>query len=153
MNPRTMAVTGIERPAGAQKPRSIAAGAVGRAVMAVVTAAVAVVMAVGVAAVPVGAVVPGRNGKIAFTSGRDGNSEIYSMNPNGTAQTRLTNNPASDFQPEWAIAITARKIKSRMTQTHGQGQSQSQSRTQSQSSHSTVRVQCQDSDGGRCWDS
>ena len=37
--------------------------------------------------------------KIAFTSNRDfnGNSEIYVMNANGSNQTRLTNNPASDI--------------------------------------------------------
>ena len=36
---------------------------------------------------------------IAFTSTRDGNSEIYIMNPDGTNQTRLTNNFAEDTQP------------------------------------------------------
>jgi hypothetical protein len=41
----------------------------------------------------------GTNGKIAFTSSRDGNNEIYTMNSDGTGQTRLTNHPESDFQP------------------------------------------------------
>ncbi|MBK6587582.1 MAG: PD40 domain-containing protein [Acidobacteria bacterium] len=36
---------------------------------------------------------------IAFTSNRDGNSEVYIMNPDGTNQTRLTNNFADDTQP------------------------------------------------------
>lgn len=45
---------------------------------------------------------PGENGKIAFTSNRDGNAEIYVMNPDGTGQTRLTNNAASDFEPSWS---------------------------------------------------
>src|SRR5215210_2428634 len=40
---------------------------------------------------------PGTNGKIAFTSNRDGNQEIYIMNPDGTDQKRLTNNAAFDF--------------------------------------------------------
>ena len=40
--------------------------------------------------------------KIAFTSRRDGNLEIYVMNADGTAQTRLTNNAASDFNPVWS---------------------------------------------------
>ena len=31
-------------------------------------------------------------GRIAFTSDRDGNYEIYTMNADGTGQTRLTNN-------------------------------------------------------------
>ena len=34
--------------------------------------------------------------KIFFTSNRDGNREIYSMNTEGSAQTNLTNDPASD---------------------------------------------------------
>jgi Tol biopolymer transport system component len=39
--------------------------------------------------------------KIAFQSLRDGNSEIYVMNPDGSGQTNLTNNPAKDMQPSW----------------------------------------------------
>src|SRR5947209_10998016 len=31
------------------------------------------------------------SGKIAFSSNRDGNLEIYVMNPDGTGQTNLTN--------------------------------------------------------------
>ncbi len=37
--------------------------------------------------------------KIAFVSTRDGNSEIYVMNADGTNQTRLTNNSADDQNP------------------------------------------------------
>ena len=37
--------------------------------------------------------------QIAFTSNRDGNDEIYVMNANGSSQTRLTDNPASDGSP------------------------------------------------------
>jgi Tol biopolymer transport system component len=48
---------------------------------------------------PAAAVVPGTEGTIVFDSNRDGNTEIYSMNPNGSAQTRLTTNPATDSQP------------------------------------------------------
>ena len=36
---------------------------------------------------------PGNNGRIAFTSDRDGTYQIYSMNPDGSGQTRLTNDP------------------------------------------------------------
>ncbi len=43
-----------------------------------------------------------RNGKIAFTSDRDGNREIYSMNPNGSAIRRLTFNPHEDDYPAWS---------------------------------------------------
>jgi Tol biopolymer transport system component len=42
------------------------------------------------------------NGKIAFASDRDGNSEIYLMNADGTGQTRLTNGPDWKTQPTWS---------------------------------------------------
>ena len=42
------------------------------------------------------------NGKIAFVSRRDGNSEIYLMNPDGSNQTNLTNNSADDYDPAWS---------------------------------------------------
>ena len=45
---------------------------------------------------------PGVNGRIAFESTRDGNSEIYSMNADGSDQRRLTNNAWSDAQPAWS---------------------------------------------------
>jgi TolB protein len=45
---------------------------------------------------------PGRNGKIAFASLRDGNFEVYVMNADGTAQTRLTNAAQSDGIPTWS---------------------------------------------------
>lgn len=41
-------------------------------------------------------------GKITFTSDRDGNSEIYLMNADGTGQTRLTNSPAREDYPTWS---------------------------------------------------
>ncbi len=37
--------------------------------------------------------------KIIFWSSRDGSSEIYMMNPNGSQQARLTNHRSSDFSP------------------------------------------------------
>ncbi len=43
-----------------------------------------------------------RNGKIAFTSDRDGNREIYLMNSNGTGQYRLTNNSTVDDHATWS---------------------------------------------------
>jgi Tol biopolymer transport system component len=39
---------------------------------------------------------------IAFVSTRDGNTEIYAMNPDGSNQTRLTNNSARDGRPVWS---------------------------------------------------
>jgi Tol biopolymer transport system component len=53
-------------------------------------------------AAPTHASFPGQNGKIAFASNRDGNWEIYSMNPDGSDQTNLTNNPATDWEPTWS---------------------------------------------------
>ncbi|HYT05809.1 MAG TPA: hypothetical protein VEM13_13115 [Gemmatimonadales bacterium] len=43
---------------------------------------------------------------IAFVSARDGNFEIYVMKPDGSLQTRVTNNPAFDADPAWAITLT-----------------------------------------------
>lgn len=40
--------------------------------------------------------------KIVFMSTRDGNYEIYTMNPDGSDQTRLTDNPASEMWPIWS---------------------------------------------------
>jgi Tol biopolymer transport system component len=40
--------------------------------------------------------------KIAFASERDGNREIYIMNPDGSDQTRLTENHQSDLFPTWS---------------------------------------------------
>jgi Tol biopolymer transport system component len=40
--------------------------------------------------------------KIAFTSTRDGNYEIYIMNANGTGVTRLTNHAELDSYPAWS---------------------------------------------------
>ena len=43
--------------------------------------------------------------QIAFTSGRDGNEEIYVMSPDGSNQTNLTNNPADESYPDWSPGI------------------------------------------------
>lgn len=42
------------------------------------------------------------NGRIAFTTNRDGNFEIYTMNADGTDPQRLTNNPGFDMYPSWS---------------------------------------------------
>jgi Tol biopolymer transport system component len=39
---------------------------------------------------------------ILFESYRDGNSEVYVMNPDGTQETNLTNDPDSDDSPVWS---------------------------------------------------
>jgi TolB protein len=40
--------------------------------------------------------------KIAFTSDRDGNPEIYVVNSDGSGLRRMTNNPAIDVTPTWS---------------------------------------------------
>ena len=40
--------------------------------------------------------------KIAFVSKRDGNAEIYIMNPDGSEQVNLTQHPAEDYDPAWS---------------------------------------------------
>ena len=40
--------------------------------------------------------------KILFTSTRDGNREIYMMNPDGSEQVNLTQHPASDMSAAWS---------------------------------------------------
>ncbi|GMQ85787.1 MAG: hypothetical protein BMS9Abin07_1355 [Acidimicrobiia bacterium] len=54
------------------------------------------------AAQPVAATVPGDNGKIAFVSDRDGNSEIYVVDADGSDPVNLTSNPAADSAPSWS---------------------------------------------------
>ena len=46
--------------------------------------------------------VSGSNQKILFSSTRDGNHEVYSINPDGTGETRLTNDVAVDQAAVWS---------------------------------------------------
>jgi hypothetical protein len=50
-----------------------------------------------------GAVMPGDNGKIAFTRVDDSSKgEIYVVNPDGSGETNVTNDPANDHSPAWS---------------------------------------------------
>ncbi len=40
--------------------------------------------------------------KLAFVSDRDGNSEVYVMNADGSGQRNLTRNAAFDADPSWS---------------------------------------------------
>jgi Tol biopolymer transport system component len=44
--------------------------------------------------------------RIAFSSNRDGNYEIYLMNADGSRAERLTTDPADDFSPAWSPDAT-----------------------------------------------
>jgi Tol biopolymer transport system component len=62
---------------------------------------------------PAEAAFSGTNGKIAFTvygqhGGGSFHRDVYAMNPDGTGQTNLTNNPAEDFAP--AFSADGKKI-------------------------------------------
>lgn len=46
--------------------------------------------------------IPEPLGKIAFSSDRDGNFEIYVMNPDGGGQTRLTQTSTDNLRPTWS---------------------------------------------------
>jgi hypothetical protein len=76
------------------RPRVVLAAAAGGVLLAVGMLIVAAVS-------PAEAAFPGQNGKIAFSSNRDGNLEIYTMNTNGQGIDRLTNNPKQDTEPDW----------------------------------------------------
>jgi Tol biopolymer transport system component len=65
---------------------------------------------------PAEAAFSGANGRIAFQSNRDGNSEIYAMNPDGTNPTRLTNNGAWEGEP--AVSPEGKRITF-VTDRHG----------------------------------
>ena len=57
--------------------------------------------------------------EIVFTSTRDGNKEIYIMNPDGSKQVNLTRHRADDFDPTWSpdrtqiLFVSDRKAKVR----------------------------------------
>lgn len=59
--------------------------------------------AAGLAARPATAAFPGENGKIAFTSERDGNREIYLIDPDGSGEVNITNHAGFDHFASWSL--------------------------------------------------
>ncbi len=49
-----------------------------------------------------GSGLPTPDRKIVFVSERDGNPEIYVVNPDGSQPTNLTNDPLNDYDPVWS---------------------------------------------------
>jgi Tol biopolymer transport system component len=45
---------------------------------------------------------PGKNGKIAFSSNRNGNYDIFAVRADGTGLTQLTDNVRADIEPRWS---------------------------------------------------
>jgi len=87
-------------------------GILSASVLGAIALALAAVLLVP--AEPAGAAFPGTNGKIAFVSNRDGDSEIWVMNQDGSGPMRLTNNQASDGDPAFSpdgqkIAFTSNR--------------------------------------------
>ncbi|HZI20287.1 MAG TPA: Ig-like domain-containing protein [Pyrinomonadaceae bacterium] len=59
-----------------------------------------------------------QNGRIAFVNARSGNLDIYTVNPNGTGERRLTTNGGGDLQPSYSLDG---KLISFSTNRHGNG--------------------------------
>jgi Tol biopolymer transport system component len=70
--------------------------------VAVAAVLAACLLALVVRVEPSEAAFRGQNGKIAFTSTRDGSYEIYTMNADGSNPTRLTNNQTFDSLPAFS---------------------------------------------------
>ena len=65
------------------------------------TFAISILLVLNASASPLFAQAP-TTPKILFTSARDGNREIYIMNPDGSEQVRLTQHPANDLRAVWS---------------------------------------------------
>ena len=63
--------------------------------------AISILLVLNVSVSPLFAKVP-TTPKILFTSTRDGNREVYIMNPDGSEQVRLTQHRAEDLQAVWS---------------------------------------------------
>ena len=45
---------------------------------------------------------PGNNGKLAFSSDRTGHEQIFTMNPDGTNETNISDSNVTDAFPNWS---------------------------------------------------
>jgi len=61
-----------------------------------------VIVGLALTPTPAPASFPGANGKLAFTSERDGDNEVFVMNPDGSKPTNLTNNAVFDDDPAYS---------------------------------------------------
>jgi TolB protein len=65
----------------------------------------ALAAALGVALLGAGeaeAAFPGKNGRISLSIDRNGNEDIYTINPDGTGERRLTTDPDDERNPDWS---------------------------------------------------
>jgi len=77
-------------------------GALARQRAYLVAWAVAIGLIGAMASVPSALAFPGQNGKIAFSSFRDGNFETYAMSDTGAGQVNVSNHPDFDYGPSWS---------------------------------------------------
>ena len=63
--------------------------------------AIFILLGLNVSVCPVSATAP-TTAKILFTSSRDGNYEVYIMNPDGSEQVNLTQHPTNDLEAVWS---------------------------------------------------
>src|SRR5687768_8682613 len=101
------AVGGLRR--GARSRRRLHMRGVRMTARVLVSSVVMLVVLAGFEA-SAGASVPGAKGRIAFSSTREGNAELYSVWPDGSAVRRLTWTPATEQSPAWSPDLLATMI-------------------------------------------
>src|SRR5215211_6150706 len=75
---------------------------IGSAMAAGLAASILTVVLIAASSEPAQAAFPGRNGKIAFVTNRDGNLEIYTMNPDGASQENISRSSATGTVPAYS---------------------------------------------------